>query len=47
MVHSSMDMNPLFEEPTSNYPDALFLIVDVDDVKNQGLVSLSMIGVSF
>lgn len=29
----SVAMNPCFEELASNYPDALFLSVDVDDVK--------------
>ena len=29
----SVAMNPFFGELASNYPDALFLTVDVDDVK--------------
>ncbi|KAI4296519.1 hypothetical protein L6164_036469 [Bauhinia variegata] len=29
----SVAMNPFFEELASNYPDVLFLTVDVDDVK--------------
>ncbi|XP_050211303.1 thioredoxin-like protein CXXS1 [Mercurialis annua] len=29
----SVAMNPIFEEIASAYPDALFLTVDVDDVK--------------
>ncbi|WCJ20333.1 Thioredoxin-like protein CXXS1 [Euphorbia peplus] len=30
----SVAMNPFFEELASMYPDVLFLIVDVDDVKD-------------
>ncbi|KAL5579167.1 hypothetical protein UlMin_011609 [Ulmus minor] len=29
----SVAMNPIFEELASNHPDVLFLIVDVDEVK--------------
>lgn len=29
----SVAMNPFFEELASNYPDTLFLLVDVDEVK--------------
>jgi hypothetical protein len=29
----SVAMNPVFEELASAYPDGLFLIVDVDEVK--------------
>lgn len=29
----SVAMNPFFEELASSYPDALFLTVDVDEVK--------------
>ena len=33
MHFTAVPMNPFFEELDSNYPDALFLTVDVDDVK--------------
>ncbi|EXB51989.1 Thioredoxin-like protein CXXS1 [Morus notabilis] len=29
----SVAMNPIFEELASNYPDVLFLVVDVDELK--------------
>ena len=44
MVRTSVAMNPFFEKPASNYPDVLFLTIYVDDVMNQGLVTLSPIG---
>lgn len=37
----SVFMNTFFEELASSYKDALFLIVDVDEVKVKQLLSLS------
>ena len=39
----SVAMNPFFEELAFNYPDALFLTVDVDEVKVISLIPMSKI----
>lgn len=42
MVHPLCGHEPVFEELASNYPDALFLTVDVDEVKVSPLCFMEM-----
>lgn len=39
----SVAMNPVFEELSLTFPDAVFLVVDVDDVKVKQIIVLSSV----